>query len=115
MLSEVEHTCDRVAIIREGRLARVGSVSEVVAEKRYHVTLTLGLPVTEDIQQAFASLPNVSQLEATDHTLQFVVQGDISPVLKQATAYPVLSMTSHEPTLEEAFLEYYRGDGPTIA
>ena len=28
--------------------------------------------------------------------------------LKQATAYPVLSMTSHEPTLEEAFLEYYR-------
>jgi ABC-2 type transport system ATP-binding protein len=110
VLSEVEHTCDRVAIIREGRLVRVGSVSDVVAEKRYHVTLTLGVPVTPDIQQSFSTLPNVAQVLATDHTLQFVVQGDISPILKQATAYPVLSMTSHEPTLEEAFLEYYRDD-----
>jgi ABC-2 type transport system ATP-binding protein len=111
VLSEVEHTCDRVAIIREGRLVRVGAVSDVVAEKQYHVTLSLGVPVTQEIEQAFASLPNVSQPEATDHTLQFVVQGDIGPVLKEATAYPVLSMTSHEPTLEEAFLEYYRNDG----
>jgi ABC-2 type transport system ATP-binding protein len=108
VLSEVEHSCDRVAIIREGRLVRVGSVSEVVAEKRYHVTLALGVPATGDVQQAFATLPHVSQVQATDHTLQFVVQGDIGPILKQATAYPVLSMTSHEPTLEEAFLEYYR-------
>ena len=108
VLSEVEHSCDRVAIIREGRLVRVGSVSEVVAEKRYHVTLALGVPATADVQQAFAALPHVSQVQAADHTLQFVVQGDIGPILKEATAYPVLSMTSHEPTLEEAFLEYYR-------
>ncbi len=108
VLSEVEHSCDRVGIIREGRLVRTGSVREVVAERLYHMTLTLGVPATDDVQQAFASLPNVSGVSATDHTLKFVVQGDADPVLKQAASYPVVSLTSHEPTLEEAFLTYYR-------
>ena len=109
VLSEVEHTCDRVGIIREGRLVRAGSVREVVAEKLYHVTLSLGVPATEDLVRAFASLPSVSQVRAGDHTVQFVVQGDVDPVVKRAAHYPVLSITSHEPTLEEAFLTYYRG------
>jgi ABC-2 type transport system ATP-binding protein len=108
ILSEVEHTCDRVGIIREGSMVRAGSVSEVIAEKRYSVTLTLGIPVTDAIKNEFEALPNVRNVTNTDHTLEFVVQGDIDPVLKKATAYAVVSMTSHEPTLEEAFLEYYR-------
>ncbi len=108
ILSEVEHTCDRVGIIREGSMVRVGSVSEVIAEKRYSVTLTLGMPVTDAIKNEFEALPNVANVTATDHTLEFVVQGDIGPILTKAVAYPVISMTSHEPTLEEAFLEYYR-------
>ncbi len=108
VLSEVEHTSDRVGIIREGRLVRVAPVRDIVAEKRYHVALTLGLPVTPDLQQTFANLPGVSNLTATDHTLQFVVQGSLDPVVKQAADYPVLSLTSREPSLEEAFLTYYR-------
>lgn len=108
ILSEVEHTCDRVGIIREGSMVRVGSVREVIAEKRYSVALTLGIPITDAIKNEFEALPNVENATATDHTLNFVVQGDIGTVLKQAAGYPVVSMTSHEPTLEEAFLEYYR-------
>ncbi|MDQ3927761.1 MAG: ABC transporter ATP-binding protein [Chloroflexota bacterium] len=108
VLSEVEHSCDRVGIIREGRLVRAGSMREVVAERLYHMTLTLGVPATDAMQQAFSSLPNVSGVTATDHSLQFVVHGEMDQVLKQAVSYPVISMTSHEPTLEEAFLTYYR-------
>lgn len=108
ILSEVEHTCDRVGIIREGRMVRVGSVSEVIAEKHYSVVLTLGVPITDQIKQEFEGLPSVENVTASEHTLQFVVQGDIDPVLKKATAYPVISLSSHEPTLEEAFLEYYK-------
>jgi ABC-2 type transport system ATP-binding protein len=75
------------------------------------VSLTLGVPVTEDVQKAFDALPNVSNVTVADHTVRFIVQGDVDPVLKKAAAYPIVSMTSHEPTLEEAFLEYYRGEG----
>jgi ABC-2 type transport system ATP-binding protein len=111
VLSEVESTCNRVGIIREGRLVRVGSVREVVAEKLYHIMLSLGVPASDEMVQAFAALPSVSEVKASDHTLQFIVQGDVDPVVKKAANYPVLTMTSHEPTLEEAFLTYYRGSG----
>jgi ABC-2 type transport system ATP-binding protein len=108
ILSEVERSCDRVGIIREGRIVRTGSVREVVAEKLYHMTLTLSVPANDDVRRAFEVLPNVSQVEGSDHTLEFVVQGDVGNVLKEATQHPVLTMTSHEPTLEEAFLSYYQ-------
>ncbi|HET9496588.1 MAG TPA: ABC transporter ATP-binding protein [Chloroflexia bacterium] len=108
ILSEVERSCDRVGIIREGRMVRTGSVREVVAEKLYHMTLTLSVPATQDVVRAFEVLPNVSQVQSADHSLEFVVQGDVGNVLKEATQHPVLTMTSHEPTLEEAFLSYYQ-------
>jgi ABC-2 type transport system ATP-binding protein len=119
VLSEVEQTSDRVGIIREGLLVRTGSVREVVAEKLYHVTMTLSVPAAGDVQRAFSDLPSVDSVEATDHTLSFVVRGDIGEVLKEAATYPVLTMTSHEPTLEEAFLQYYKnedgaGDGDRV-
>ena len=107
ILSEVEHTCDRVGIIREGQLVRVGRVRELIAEKVNRVTLSLSVPVGEDIVKAFTALPNVSQVTATDHTLEMVVQGNLDPIVKKAADYPVLSLTSHEPSLEEAFLAYY--------
>ena len=115
ILSEVERSCDRVGIIREGRMVRTGSVREVVAEKLYHMTLTLSVPATDDVKRAFEVLPNVSNVQGADHSLEFVVQGDVGNVLKEATHYPVLTMTSHEPTLEEAFLSYYEaGDRDVV-
>ncbi len=109
ILSEVEHTCDRVGIIREGKMVRVGTVSDVIADKHYSVVLTLGVPVTDQIKNEFEALPNVENVTTTDHSLNFVVQGDIDSVMKKAAAYPVISISSHEPTLEEAFLQYYKG------
>jgi ABC-2 type transport system ATP-binding protein len=115
ILSEVERSCDRVGIIREGRMVRTGSVREVVAEKLYHMTLTLAVPATDEVKQAFELLPNVSNVRGADHSLEFVVQGDVGNVLKEATQHPVLTMTSHEPTLEEAFLSYYQaGDRDVV-
>jgi hypothetical protein len=111
VLSEVEHTCDRVGIIREGLLERVGAVRDIVSEKQYRVELQFGAPVDGTVRQAFAELPGVQNLAAQDGRLQFVVQGALDPVIKLAAQYPVLSLTSHEPTLEEAFLTYYRGNG----
>src|SRR5712671_5205278 len=48
VLSEVEKTCTRVGIIREGRLVRVGSVAEVKAIKRYELTISFASPVPAD-------------------------------------------------------------------
>jgi ABC-2 type transport system ATP-binding protein len=110
VLSEVEAISDRVGIVREGQLVRVGALDELVAEKAYRVTVAFDQPVSDDVKSRFASLPNVMGVEATEHELSFAVVGSLDPVIKLAAAYRVLSFTSHEPTLEEQFLQYYRHD-----
>ncbi|MGI8587511.1 MAG: ATP-binding cassette domain-containing protein [Chloroflexia bacterium] len=112
VLSEVEHICDRVGIIRGGQLVRVGSVREIVSEKQYRVEIAFAGPMDGEVAQAFAALPGVSGVQAQDEHLHFDARGALDPVVKLAARYPVLSLTSHEPTLEEAFLTYY---GPAEA
>jgi len=113
ILSEVEQTCTRVGIIREGRLVRVGGVAELKDIKRYEVTITFAQPVSAE---AFKMLEGVEQAEvlADGRTLRLVVSGALDAVVKTAAQHAVISMTSHEPSLEDIFLRYYEGDGLTL-
>jgi ABC-2 type transport system ATP-binding protein len=110
ILGEVEQTCTRVGIIREGQLVRVGGVSELKDIKRYQITITFADTVPAD---AFKTLAGVEQVETLSggHTLRLAIQGGADAVVKQASHYPVVSLTSHEPSLEDIFLRYYEGDG----
>ena len=109
ILSEVEKTCTRVAIIRAGNIVRIGGVAEVAAIKRYEITITFGAAVPVD---AFKMLEGVVEVEASDQgrTLRLEMQGPADAVIKAAARYPVLSLSSHEPSLEDIFLRYYEAD-----
>jgi ABC-2 type transport system ATP-binding protein len=109
ILSEVEKTCTRVAIIRAGSIVRIGGVAEVTAIKRYVMTITFGDAVPVDV---FKTLEGVVEVEALDqgHTVRLTMQGPADSVIKAAARYPVVSLTSHEPSLEDIFLRYYEGD-----
>lgn len=111
ILSEVEQTCTRVAIIREGQLVRVGSVAELKDIKRHEITITFAQAVAVE---AFKTLDGVEQVEvlADGHTLRLAVQGGADAVVKAAARYSVVTLTSHEPSLEDIFLRYYEGDAP---
>ncbi|MEA2647406.1 MAG: beta-exotoxin transport system ATP-binding protein [Chloroflexota bacterium] len=106
ILSEVEKTCSRVGIIREGRLVRIGDIAEVKEIKLHEVTITFETAVDPE---AFASLEGVTAVEALDggRVLRLTVQGSPDAVIKAAARHPVLSLTSHEPSLEDVFLRYY--------
>ena len=110
ILSEVEQVCTRVGIIREGRLVRVGGLTELKDIKRSEVTITFANTVPAE---AFEALEGVAKVEtvADGHTLRLTVQGAADAVIKAAAQYPVVSLTSHEPSLEDIFLRYYEGDG----
>jgi ABC-2 type transport system ATP-binding protein len=113
ILTEVEQTCNRVGIIREGHLVRVGGVAELKDIKRHEVTLTFASAVPAE---AFKGLEDVEQVEALadGHTLRLNVSGGLDAVIKAAAQYPVVSLTSHEPSLEDIFLRYYEGDGQAV-
>jgi ABC-2 type transport system ATP-binding protein len=109
VLSEVEKTCTRVGIIRDGTIVRIGDVAEVKAIKRYEITITFANPVPAE---TFKTLEGVAEVETLDHghAVRLAMQGSADAVIKAAANYPVVSLTSYEPSLEDIFLRYYESD-----
>jgi ABC-2 type transport system ATP-binding protein len=104
ILSEVEKSCDRVAIIREGQLVKLDTVEGLRDLAHHQVELRFAGPVPVG---AFESLPGVSDLVADDHVLRMRVAGAITPVVRAAAHYELLDFVSREPSLEETFLAQY--------
>ena len=104
ILSEIEKSCDRVAIIREGRLVKVDTVEGLRDLAHHQVELRFAGPVPE---AAFAALPGVSDVVLDDHVLRMRVAGAITPVVQAAARYELLDFVSREPSLEETFLAQY--------
>jgi ABC-2 type transport system ATP-binding protein len=104
VLSEVERTCDRVAIVRDGRLVRTGRVDTLRDLAHHQVELRFpdGVPTAE-----FATLPGVSDVVVEDHTLRLRIAGPITPVLQVAARHELVDFLSREPSLEETFLAEY--------
>jgi len=110
VLSEVEKTCTRVGIIREGHLVRIGDVAELKDIKRYEITISFAYPIPVD---AFTTLDGVTDVETLrdGSAVRLAMQGAADAVIKAAAQYPVVSLTSYEPSLEDVFLRYYERDG----
>ncbi len=104
ILSEVERTCDRVGIIREGRLIKLDRVDALhdLAHHQVEIRFTGPVPRSE-----FEGLPGVSDVTAVDHTLRMRVTGPIAPVVRAAAGYDPADFISREPSLEETFLAQY--------
>jgi len=105
VLSEVQHVADRVALIREGRLALVESVETLRARAFTRVQATFAEPPPPD---AFARVPGIRELELHGRTAAFAVEGEIDPLVKVLGRFRVLALESHEADLEDVFLDLYR-------
>ena len=107
-LPEVERVCDRVGIIREGRLIAVEEVSALKSRALRQLEIHFAAPVPES---AFANVAGVSDLAVEQNVLRCSVKGTLDAVIKAASKFEVLNVVSHEPSLEEIFLAYYnRGE-----
>ena len=95
---------DRVAIIREGRLVKVGTVDALRDLAHHQVELRFAGEVPA---AAFEALPGVSDVVVDDHVLRLRVAGAITPVVQAAARYELLDFVSREPSLEETFLAQY--------
>ncbi len=112
IMSEVEKTCDRVGIIRDGRLVKLGGIGELTGIKTQQLELTFAGPAP---LSEFERLPGVEQVEAIDtQILRCVVRADgLDGVVRLAAQYALVNLASREPSLEEIFLNYYREPGQT--
>ncbi|MFI5260040.1 MAG: ABC transporter ATP-binding protein [Candidatus Limnocylindrales bacterium] len=104
ILSEVERSCDRVAIIRDGRIVRTDRVDALRDLAHHQVELRFaGDPPAAE----FAGIGGVSDIQVEDHLLRLRVLGPITPVVQAAARLGVTDFLSREPSLEETFLAQY--------
>ena len=114
ILPEVEHTCDRVAIIREGRLVRIDHVSSLKDIRQHDVEITFAGPASVDWFKHVAGVVKVAQ-GADESTLQLNVQGALAEIIKIAGEHNATNIDTHEPTLEEVFLRFYEPEQKSSA
>jgi ABC-2 type transport system ATP-binding protein len=104
IISEVERTCDRVAIIRDGRIVRqdtVGALRELAAHE-------VELRFAGEVDPApYAAIPGVSNLAVEGRALRMLVTGPVAPVVRLAAQADLVDFVSREPSLEEVFLAEY--------
>lgn len=106
VMSEVEQTCERVGILREGRLVTVQPVAELKARGLRHVVVSFA--ETAPPPSAFA-LPNVKEIERSRVEVEFEVTGEMDGLLKALANYHVADLKTEQPTLDEILLSYYEG------
>jgi len=102
VLSEVERVCDRVAIIRSGRLVMVEEIAKLRSRRRRNVAMQVegGLPTLQGVA-------GVSDVEIRGQRVTCSVDGDIGPFLSAIGSTRVTDLTIEVPRLEEAFLDFY--------
>jgi ABC-2 type transport system ATP-binding protein len=104
VLSEVERICDRVAIVRQGRLVALQDVTSLLAHRKRNVEMRLAGPAP-----ALAGVAGVTALETHDGILRCQLEGDMGPFLRAIEGAPIADLTIEPAHLEEAFLEFYEG------
>jgi len=105
-LPEVEHTCDRVGIIREGRLVTAGEVVVLKHLKQHEVDLSFAGAASPEW---FTRLPGVSNVRSglSQREVHLAVQGELHDVIKVAAEHDATNIVTREPSLEEIFLRFY--------
>lgn len=102
-LAEVEAVCDRVAILRAGRLADVSTIGDLRGLHRAEVTISYTGTAPD-----LSVVPGVEAIEpAGDRRMRFTLTGEPAPALRALAAAEVTALSMREPSLEEIFLDYY--------
>ncbi|MGZ6995426.1 MAG: ATP-binding cassette domain-containing protein [Acidimicrobiia bacterium] len=108
ILSEVEAVCDRVAMIRAGRIIEIGRLEVLRGLAALHVRALVTSPVAD-----LSGAAGVSNVVVDDHSFECDVTGSMEPLLAALSGAGVRHLTTREPSLEELFMSRY-GSGPKV-
>jgi polyether ionophore transport system ATP-binding protein len=103
ILAEVEALCDRISIIRLGRIVERGTLAEL-----RHLTRTTVEAETVRTGSGLADVPGIHDLEVADGRVRFNVDAEhLDAAVRNLSGLGIRSLISHPPTLEELFLRHY--------
>lgn len=103
ILDEVQRMCNRVAIIKEGRIITIEDIKTLRKDNYKKVRVT-----SDGADQQRFALDGVTNLAREDGSINFFFKGDINVILRTLSETEVSDVTIEEPTLEEIFMHYYQ-------
>lgn len=113
-LSEVQAICDRVGIIKEGKMIIVEEVESLREKAMQNLTVTFKDPSNSPTEEIFGQVPNVVSVEVHQNgfqnngsTFKVKVREDVNALLALLAKYPVKRMTLEDASLQDIFLEFY--------
>ncbi|MDU5107763.1 ABC transporter ATP-binding protein [Clostridium sp.] len=103
---EIEKTCDRAAIIKEGKIVAVENIATLKESKQkiYNITFENVNMAKEFIKEGF------KVKETSDNNVTIAIKGDIMPFIKALSKYKVLNLESYTQSLEDLFMHFYGGE-----
>jgi ABC-2 type transport system ATP-binding protein len=105
VLTEVEATCDRIGLIRGGRMVATGTIEDLKRNAARRITVELGEPASSP----FPPLPGVTLVSSSGRQWVLDVQGPLGPVLQALSAFPVHDLQVDSFKLEDFVARYYAG------
>ena len=102
ILGEVQRLCNRVGIIKEGRIVETSDI-RTLQQNNYKRIYVAANAIPAD----YFDLPGVTNLESTNGGVRFFYKGDIDAIVARISALDLTDVTIEEPTLEEIFMHYY--------
>jgi ABC-2 type transport system ATP-binding protein len=106
ILGEVQRICDRVAIIKEGRIIQVQKITDLQHNSYKKVALSLKEKLTLDT----IPLKGITNLEINGLNAAFIYQGDCNLLLAEISKLELTNVDIMEPSLEEIFMHYYANE-----
>jgi len=102
ILSEVQRMCERVAIIKEGRIIRIEEIKTLQKDNYKKIRVE-----AEGLDEKRFDIAGVTKLTKEDGAVSFFFKGDINVITKIISEKKVSDVSIEEPTLEEIFMHYY--------
>jgi ABC-2 type transport system ATP-binding protein len=103
ILSEVQRLCDRVAIIKEGKIVTVEKIS-TLKENTYK---KFKIETKHEIGSDYFRLHGVNDISVNNHMVSFLFRGNINEIMKKIAEIEIMNLWIEEPDLEEIFMHYY--------
>jgi ABC-2 type transport system ATP-binding protein len=102
ILGEVQRLCNRVGIIREGKIVEISDIRTLQKNNYKKVRVT-----AEGLKPADVKMSGVTNVQTDNGTVSFFFKGDINAVIKKIGGLKLEDAVIEEPTLEEIFMHYY--------
>lgn len=102
-LAEVERTCERVAVVRGGRLVVEGTVEGLQRLHRRRAEVAF----RDQIPEELARVPGVTIIERQGRQARLILEGDVNPLLAFLAHHPVEDVVLKPPDLDDIFMSFY--------